>query len=113
MHLATEQYKFMTKNESASRNDTCELVYIPSDAKPLIFSTPWIEGMTINTLLQTSGFLNHYPEIRDFPVGVFGKIANLLTLVKRGDRVELYRQLLADPKEKRRKQALSKLPKKS
>ena len=108
MHLAIEQFKFMTKNEFVLRNNHCELIYVPRDVQPLRFVTPWVEGMTIKTLIQTSGFLNHYPAICDLEVGVFGQIANFHTLVKRGDRVELYRPLLVNPKEKRRQKALSK-----
>jgi putative ubiquitin-RnfH superfamily antitoxin RatB of RatAB toxin-antitoxin module len=38
-------------------------------------------------------------------VGTFGKLITLDTKVNTGDRVEIYRPLIADPKEQRRKRA--------
>jgi putative ubiquitin-RnfH superfamily antitoxin RatB of RatAB toxin-antitoxin module len=38
-------------------------------------------------------------------VGIFGEIAGLRDPVRDGDRVEIYRPLLADPKEARRRRA--------
>ena len=37
------------------------------------------------------------------PIGIFGKKVKDDTLLQTGDRVELYRPLIADPKEARRK----------
>lgn len=52
----------------------------------------------------------HSPILQDFPdadltapIGIFGKIVNDNTVLHEHDRVELYRPLLADPKEARRK----------
>ena len=38
-------------------------------------------------------------------VGVFGKLASLETALRHMDRVEIYRALIADPKEVRRQRA--------
>jgi putative ubiquitin-RnfH superfamily antitoxin RatB of RatAB toxin-antitoxin module len=38
-------------------------------------------------------------------VGVFGKLAKLDAVLHAGDRVEIYRPLIADPKEVRKKRA--------
>ena len=38
-------------------------------------------------------------------VGVFGKLSALNATVRAGDRVEIYRPLLADPKEVRKQRA--------
>lgn len=43
-------------------------------------------------------------------VGIFGKKKSLDTVLRDGDRVELYRPLLADPKESRRRRASGKSP---
>ena len=41
-------------------------------------------------------------------VGVFGKLAKLSDGLQAGDRIEIYRPLIADPKEVRRRRAASK-----
>lgn len=62
---------------------------------------------TVEVAIQRSGLLDRYPEI-DLAVnkvGVFGKLAKLNTPLADGDRVEIYRPLIADPKEARKKRA--------
>ena len=39
------------------------------------------------------------------PVGIYSKIRPLDTILRKHDRVEIYRPLLADPKEVRKKRA--------
>jgi putative ubiquitin-RnfH superfamily antitoxin RatB of RatAB toxin-antitoxin module len=57
------------------------------------------DNSTIEETINLSGVLKHYPEINlsSQKVGIFGKIAALDTAVKDGDRVEIYRQITADP----------------
>ena len=57
------------------------------------------DSSTIEEAIKLSGVLKLYPEINlsDQKVGIFGKIAALDTPVKEGDRVEIYRQITADP----------------
>ncbi|XBC38932.1 MAG: RnfH family protein [Buchnera aphidicola (Melaphis rhois)] len=47
-------------------------------------------------------------DIRQNNVGIYGKIINLTDIVCHGDRIEIYRPLLIDPKSLRRKKALLK-----
>lgn len=64
------------------------------------------DGSNVEKTIELSGILKQYPEIdlAAQKVGIFGKIAKLDTLVKEGDRVEIYRQITVDPKTvKRRK----------
>lgn len=64
------------------------------------------DGSTIAQAIELSGLLTQYPEIdlTAQKVGIFGKIAKLDSVVQEGDRVEIYRQITADPKlVKRRK----------
>lgn len=64
-------------------------------------------GATVEQVIRASGMLARFPEI-DLTrqrVGIFGEIARLEDAVHNGDRVEIYRPLLADPKEARRKRA--------
>lgn len=64
-------------------------------------------GATVEQVIRESGLLERFPEIdlARSRVGIFGEIAGLLDLVRDGDRVEIYRPLLADPKEARRRRA--------
>ncbi len=57
------------------------------------------DSSTIEETINLSGVLRLYPEINlnSQKVGIFGKIAPLDTAVKDGDRVEIYRQITADP----------------
>ena len=65
-------------------------------------------GSTIENAIQLSGILDHHPDIdlgKTNKVGIFGKLAKLDRVLVEGDRVEIYRPLIADPKEVRRKRA--------
>ncbi|PSB92014.1 RnfH family protein [Candidatus Pandoraea novymonadis] len=57
-------------------------------------------GANIEKALKHSGIFTLYPEleISNLNVGVFGKIKPLDASVIDGDRVEIYRSLIADPK---------------
>jgi hypothetical protein len=64
-------------------------------------------GASIEQVIRESGLLERFPEIdlARSRVGIFGEIASLRDPVRDGDRVEIYRPLLADPKEARRRRA--------
>jgi uncharacterized protein len=58
------------------------------------------EGATVREAIDRSGILQQFPEIdlAQQKVGVFGKIVALDAKLEDGDRVEIYRALIADPK---------------
>ena len=62
---------------------------------------------TAQQALEMSGITQHFPEIdlASAKVGIFGKLARPDARLAPGDRVEIYRQLIADPKEARKKRA--------
>lgn len=64
-------------------------------------------GTTIGAAIVQSGIMMDFPELEleEAKVGVFGKAAAMTTTLSDGDRVEIYRDLIADPKEVRRKRA--------
>ncbi len=64
-------------------------------------------GTTIGAAIVQSGIMMDFPdlELEDAKVGIFGKAAAMTTVLSDGDRVEIYRPLIADPKEIRRKRA--------
>nr|WP_165827741.1 MULTISPECIES: RnfH family protein [Glaesserella] len=63
--------------------------------------------LSIQNVILQSGVLQKYTEIdlRENKVGIFSRPAKLTDLVENGDRIEIYRPLIADPKEIRRKRA--------
>jgi len=65
------------------------------------------EDTTVELAIRQSGVLERFPEIdlSSNKVGVFGKAAALKSTLHDGDRIEIYRPLIADPKEARKKRA--------
>jgi hypothetical protein len=62
---------------------------------------------TVRVAIERSGLLCRFPEIdlEKSRVGVFGRPCAADTVLADGDRVEIYRPLLADAKERRRLRA--------
>ncbi len=63
------------------------------------------DGSTVEQAIRHSGVLQRFPEIdlNSQKVGVFGKLVKLDATVKEGDRIEIYRPIIADPKTVRRR----------
>ena len=75
------------------------------------------EGTTVAQAVERSGLLLEFPELGAEPaVGIFGKVVKEpgVHKLEAGDRIEIYRPLLADPMEVRRQRAAkaAKAPKK-
>lgn len=64
-------------------------------------------GSTVQQALNASGLLQKYPDIDPAKnkLGIFGKLSKPDAALRDRDRVEIYRPLIADPKEVRRKRA--------
>jgi putative ubiquitin-RnfH superfamily antitoxin RatB of RatAB toxin-antitoxin module len=67
-------------------------------------------GTTVGQAIEQSGVLASFPDINlvTQPVGIYGKKKTLETELRDRDRVEIYRPLVADPKDSRRKRAAKK-----
>jgi uncharacterized protein len=67
-------------------------------------------GTTVGQAIEQSGVLTSFPDINLLtqPVGIYSKKKTLETELRDGDRVEIYRPLVADPKDSRRKRAAKK-----
>jgi putative ubiquitin-RnfH superfamily antitoxin RatB of RatAB toxin-antitoxin module len=65
------------------------------------------EGTTAEQAIRASGILEEFPQIdlQHDKVGIFGKPCKLTDILRHGDRVEIYRPLIADPKEIRKQRA--------
>jgi len=63
------------------------------------------EDSSVEQAILRSGILKRFPEIdlATQKVGIFGKLVKLDAPVKEGDRIEIYRPIIADPKTVRRR----------
>lgn len=67
-------------------------------------------GSNVEQAIRVSGLLDEFAEIdlAHQRVGVFGEFVRLDECLHGGERVEIYRALIADPKEARRRRAVAK-----
>jgi hypothetical protein len=87
-------------------NISVEVIYALPAQQPLLHVL-LAEGATVEDAIRASGVLEAFPEIdlAKSKVGIFSKLVKLDEKVRDRDRVEIYRPLIADPKEVRRKRA--------
>lgn len=85
---------------------TVEVAYARPDTQ-VIIPLKVAPGTTLIEAIQLSGILDQFREINleENRVGIFSKIAKPDTVLQEKDRVEIYRTLIADPKESRRRRA--------
>lgn len=85
-----------------------EVVYAAEDRQVLrVVAVP--SGTSLRAAVQASGIATQFPGVvlAECPLGIFGKVVAdpEVRAVQAGDRIEIYRPLLADPKEVRRLRA--------
>lgn len=95
------------KNETnTGEKITVEVVYaLPDEQTLLAFEID--QGATAKDVITQSGVLRQYPDIdlATQKIGLFGKVVKLDHQVREKDRIEIYRPLIADPKDVRKKKA--------
>ncbi|VAW47807.1 UPF0125 protein RatB [hydrothermal vent metagenome] len=74
------------------------------ESEQFLYTEHVAEGSTVIDALRQSRLLAEFPNLTVDKVGVFGKLVTYETVLKSGDRIEVYRPLKADPKDRRRKQ---------
>jgi putative ubiquitin-RnfH superfamily antitoxin RatB of RatAB toxin-antitoxin module len=83
-----------------------EVVYARADRQDVIPLTV-AAGTTLQQAVEVSGLMEKYPDID--PVkgkfGIYSKLARPDAVLRDRDRVEIYRPLIADPKEVRKQRA--------
>jgi hypothetical protein len=92
-----------------------EVAYAEADEQ-MIIPLEVSQGTDIKQAIDISNILHFFPEIdlTQNKVGIFSKICTLNTLLREGDRVEIYRTLIANPQKIRQQRAVQgKLMKKS
>ena len=64
-------------------------------------------GATLGDAIEGSGLAERHPDVdmTRARVGIFGKLSDRKAKLANGDRVEVYRALIADPKERRLRRA--------
>jgi len=82
-----------------------ELVYVAEDKATFHLKLDLKEGTILIDALNKSGIYTSRPETRTMSVGIYASLVPLDPLLKEGDRIEIYRPLTCDPKEKRRQLA--------
>jgi putative ubiquitin-RnfH superfamily antitoxin RatB of RatAB toxin-antitoxin module len=83
-----------------------EVVYaLPERQEVIRLRLP--EGSTVQQAVAASGLLEKHPEIDATiaKLGIFGKLTKADATLRERDRVEIYRPLIADPKEVRKQRA--------
>jgi hypothetical protein len=83
-----------------------EVVYALPDEQAL-FRQSVPEGATVAEAIRLCGILERYPviDLTANKLGIFGKLSKTDAALRDKDRIEIYRPLIADPKEVRRKRA--------
>lgn len=89
-----------------SRTIRVEVVYARPECQS-IETVMLPEDGTVGDAVALSGLAARFEDIRvgESPVGIWGRPTEWAGPLREGDRVELYRPLVADPKEIRRKRA--------
>lgn len=87
-----------------------EVCYAAGPDQAFLLALDLPAGSTIRSAIERSGVLACAPELdpETFQVGIYGKLRTLDTVLREQDRVEIYRSLIADPKEARRRRAAHK-----
>ncbi len=67
------------------------------------------DGSTVLDAIRQSGLLERFPHIdlEQQKVGIFGRLTKLDAPLQDGDRVEIYRPIIADPATVQRRDALN------
>ncbi len=85
---------------------TIEVAYALPEKQSLL-QLQVVDGSTVEQAIEKSGMLVSHPEIdlAQNKVGIWSKTCKLDAALKDGDRIEIYRPLIADPKEVRKRRA--------
>ena len=96
----------MSETETIQQTINIEVAYAEPEQQ-LILPVNVDVGTTVGGAIVQSGIMIKFPnlDIENSKVGIFGKATVMTTVLQDGDRVEIYRPLIADPKEVRRKRA--------
>ncbi len=104
--MESESVSQSVATNPAQENIQIEVVYGLAHKQKLL-SIPVCKGVTVEQAIIESGIIHLFPEI-DLAVnkvGIWNKAVKLSQIVADLDRIEIYRPLIADPKEVRKRRA--------
>ena len=89
---------------------TVEVAYARADVQR-IYTLQVRVGTTVREAIERCDVLREFAEIdlNHHKVGIFGKVTKLDQILRASDRVEIYRPLIADPKQARKLRAAQNL----
>ena len=109
MPLQKGQSRFTGENQILTESRIKVEVAYALPAQQRIVSVDVVSGTTLLDAVRQSGITGYFPDIdlESAKMGVFGKVIPRPAeyIVKAGDRIEIYRPLIADPKEVRKRRA--------
>jgi len=99
--------EFSADSSAENNTKTIELIYALPQTQNLV-TIEIASDCTVGQAITQSKILDLYPEIdlEVNKVGIFSKVCKLDDQLYDGDRIEIYRPLIADPKEVRKKRAI-------
>ena len=99
----------MSERQTPAPVIAVEVAYATAENQ-LILSVSVPRGSTVREAIELSGIRQRFPglEVEEGMVGIFSRKVGLEHRLMAGDRVEIYRPLIADPKEMRRRRARKK-----
>ena len=94
---------FMENETKVTEKIKVEVVY-GTPLKQTLLALYIDKEATVEECIHQSKICDYFPEIRvsEVKVGIFSRATTLDSHLKNGDRVEIYRPLIADPKELRK-----------
>lgn len=92
--------------DTQSNKIKVEVVYGLADEQALL-AVDVVDGTVVKDAIITSKIIEQFPDIdlEKVKVGLFGKLTKMDQIVREHDRIEIYRPLIADPKEVRKRRA--------
>src|SRR4051812_9193036 len=93
--------------DSGDNQIRVSVVYASTSAKVDRVSLSLPSGSSVGAAIERSGLLHQHSElsVSALDVGIYGSRVTLATILRDEDRVEIYRPLIIDPKEARRRRA--------
>lgn len=102
---SVDESAFPAANEAADGEIQFEVAYALPE-RQVIAKCSAAAGITAAEAIEVSGIRQLFPGIEKQPViGIFSRKVSYDYVMQAGDRLEIYRPLIADPKEVRRRKA--------
>ena len=78
-----------------------EIIFVPETGEAVRAIVEVRPGITAQQAIAQSNILEDHPQINYVGIGINGRTIDPAERVRAGDRIELYRELICDPKQAR------------